>query len=142
MIQYFSIFQFIIIANAIYQINNSINKFKTIFDFLLLPLILYYTIGHLFLSNQIAKSIGWKSSPFQTELGFFTMSIFIVGLYASINNNSNETLKFISYIWILFIIMTALNHIKEIIYDKNYSFNNIYPIFITIITTGFEVYYI
>ena len=37
MIQYFSIFQLIIIANAIYQINNSINKFKTIFDFLLLP---------------------------------------------------------------------------------------------------------
>jgi len=142
MIQYFSIFQLIIIANTIYQINNSINKFKTIFDFLLLPLILYYAIGHLFLSNKIAKSIGWKSSPFQTELGFFTMSIFIVGLYASINNNSNETLKFISYIWILFIIMTALNHIKEIIYDKNYSFNNIYPIFITIITICFEVYYI
>lgn len=142
MIQYFSIVQLIIIVNAIYQINNSkINKFKIMFDYLLLPLILYSAIGHIFLSKRIAKSIGWKSSPFQNELGYFTLSIFIIGLYASFNNYSNETLRSISYIWVLFIIMAALNHTKEIIYDNNYSFNNIYPIFITIITSGFVFYY-
>ena len=142
MIQYFSIVQLIIIVNAIYQINNSkINKFKIMFDYLLLPLILYSAIGHIFLSERIAKSIGWDTSPFQLELGYFTLSIFIIGLYTSFNNYSNETLQSISYIWVLFIIMAALNHTKEIIYDNNYSFNNIYPIFITIITSGFVFYY-
>ena len=91
MIQYFSIVQLIIIVNAIYQINNSkINKFKIIFDYLLLPLILYSAIGHIFLSEKIAKSIGWKSSPFQTELGYFTLSIFIVGLISKQQQKSMQ----------------------------------------------------
>ena len=98
MIQYVSIVQLIIIINAIYQINNSkINKFKIMFDYLLLPLILYSAIGHIFLSEKIAKSIGWKSSPFQTELGYFTLSIFIIDTI-SVGAESTVELKLLSLI--------------------------------------------
>jgi len=143
MIQYFSIFQIIIIINLFIQlrINNNSNNFKIVFNYLILPLIFYSAIGHLVFTNKVAKSIGWKASPFQLELGYFTISLFIIGLYASIKNYPIETLKSIAYIWVLFIIMASINHIKEILVDNNYNFNNIYPIFITIITSGIVFYY-
>ena len=143
MIQYFSIIQIIIIINLFIQlyINSNSNNFKIVFNYLILPLIFYSAIGHLVFTNKVAKSIGWKTSPFQLELGYFTLSLFIIGLYASVKNYSIETMKSIAYIWVLFIIMASINHIKEILFDKNYSFNNIYPIFITIITSGIVFYY-
>ena len=143
MIQYFSIIQIIIIINLFIQlhINSNSNNFKIVFNNLILPLIFYSAIGHLVFTNKVAKSIGWKTSPFQLELGYFTLSLFIIGLYASVKNYSIETMKSIAYIWVLFIIMASINHIKEILFDDNYSFNNIYPIFITIITSGIVFYY-
>ena len=142
MINFFLIFPLIFIIITIIKLQKSKNKSHIVFNYLLLPLILYYSIGHLIFSSKVAKSIGWNTSPFQYELGYFTLSIFIVGLYASINNYSIQTLRSIAYIWIIFIIMASINHIKEILIDKNYSFNNISPIFMTIITSTFVYYYI
>ena len=143
MIQYFSIIQIIIIINLFIQlhINKNSNNFKIVFNYLILPLIFYSAIGHLVFTNKVAKSIGWKTSSFQLELGHFTLSLFIIGLYASVKNYSIETMKSIAYIWVLFIIMASINHIKEMLLDNNYNFNNIYPIFITIITSGIVFYY-
>tara|TARA_B100001093_G_C26844083_1_gene1021945 strand:+ start:3172 stop:3597 length:426 start_codon:yes stop_codon:yes gene_type:complete len=140
MIFLFSIIQIIIITIAIYKIYND-NSFKTVFNWLILPLTFYYSIGHLIFSNKVSKSIGWKSSPFQSELGYFTLSLFLVSLYASMNNVSTETMIYISNIWIVFIVLASLNHIKEIILNKNYNIYNIFPIFITIITSSIVIMY-
>lgn len=140
MIFLFSIIQIIIITISIYKIYND-NSFKTVFNWLILPITFYYSVGHLVFSKQISKSIGWKSSPFQSELGYFTLSLFLISLYASMNNVSTETMIYISNIWIVFIILTSLNHIKEIILNKNYNLNNIFPIFITIITSSIVIMY-
>ena len=136
MIYLISITQIIIILIAIYKIYND-KSFKNVFNWLIIPFTFYYSFGHLIIPNKISKSIGWKSSPFQLELGYFTLSLFLVSLYASINKVSTETMIYISNIWITFIILASLNHIKEIILDKNYNINNIFPIFITIITLHF-----
>lgn len=140
MILYFTIIQIIIITIAIYKIYNN-NSFKTVFNWLILPVTFYYAVGHLVFSKQISKSIGWNPSPFQSELGYFTLSLFLISLYASMNNVSTETMIYISNIWILFIILASLNHIKEIIFDKNYNIYNIFPIFITIITSSIVIMY-
>tara|TARA_A100001015_G_scaffold52180_1_gene57321 strand:+ start:42 stop:467 length:426 start_codon:yes stop_codon:yes gene_type:complete len=140
MILYFTIIQIIIITIAIYKIYND-NSFKTVFNWLILPVTFYYAVGHLVFSKQISKSIGWNPSPFQSELGYFTLSLFLISLYASMNNVSTETMIYISNIWILFIILASLNHIKEIILDKNYNIYNIFPIFITIITSSIVIMY-
>ena len=140
MIIYINIIQIIIITIAIYKIYND-NSFKTVFNWLILPVTFYYAVGHLVFSKQISKSIGWNPSPFQSELGYFTLSLFLISLYASMNNVSTETMIYISNIWILFIILASLNHIKEIILDKNYNIYNIFPIFITIITSSIVIMY-
>ena len=140
MIFYFTIIQIIIITIAIYKIYND-NSFKTVFNWLILPITFYYAVGYLVFSNQISKSIGWNPSPFQSELGYFTLSLFLISLYASMNNVSTETMIYISNIWIVFIVLASLNHIKEIVLNKNYNLNNIFPIFITIITSSIVIMY-
>ena len=148
---YFNIIQLLIIIIAIIRLK--FNSFKKdiqydknvyesiIFNGMILPLILYSTIGYLIFTNAVSKSIGWKNSPFQKELGYFTLSLVMIGVYASYKNDSHETLLLISMVWVMFTILAALNHMYEIVVHRNYSFNNIYPIVITMIMSGFVFYY-
>lgn len=133
-----SIIQWGIIGYSIYQIyinhyeKQEKYKMNTLFNYLIIPLMIYYSIGHLVFPSKVSQSIGWKSSPYQFELGLFTLSITIISLIVS-KINSYEVDVSISYIWLLFFIFASINHIKHIIKSKNYSFNNIQPISITII---------
>ena len=36
-----------------------------LYNGMIIPLVIYSTIGHLIFTNSVADSIGWKSSPFQ-----------------------------------------------------------------------------
>ena len=51
-----------------------------------------------------------------------------------INRFKLETKIALSYVWIIFILLAALNHIYEFI-KGNHPWNNIFPIFISIITS-------
>lgn len=140
MIHLFSLLQVAIVINTMYQLQKS-PQYKTVFQYLLLPFILYSAIGHLLLSQKVAQSIGWKSSPFQLELGYFTLALFLVGYYSLITNKSETTLRTLGNVWLLFIFMASVNHIREIIFQKNYSFNNVYPIGVTAVTSYFLLRY-
>lgn len=39
-------------------------------------------VGHTFMAEMVATNIGWDTSPFQTELAFYTLGSGIVGLMA------------------------------------------------------------
>lgn len=146
LIYIFSIIQLLIIFYTIYNLiiidksNNKKLSFKNnIFNKMILPLIFYSATGHLILTNKVSQSIGWKKSPFQLELGFFTLALGIVGVYYSNYNYDEQVYISLSYTWIIFIILASINHIYEIIKYNNYSFNNIYPIVITGLTSSIVI---
>lgn len=132
---YYNIVQYLIIIIAIIRLN-TINKIDSntytniLYNGMIIPLVIYSTIGHLIFTNSVASSIGWKSSPFQKELGYFTLSLLLVMIWSNYNNTRLETKISLSYVWIIFIMFAALNHIYE--FKKgNISLNNILPIFVS-----------
>ena len=144
---YFNIVQYIIVIIAIIRlrfkddIQYDKNVYESIiFNGMIIPLVIYSSIGHLIFTNQIANSIGWKKSPFQKELGYFTFSLLLVMIWSNYTNTRLETKIALSYVWIIFILMAALNHIYE--FSKgNHSWNNILPIFVSITTSIIVILY-
>lgn len=132
---YYNIVQYLIIIIAIIRLN-TIYKIDTntytniLYNGMIIPLVIYSTIGHLIFTNSVASSIGWKSSPFQKELGYFTLSLLLVMIWSNYSNTRLETKISLSYVWVIFIMFAALNHIYEL-KKGNISLNNILPIFVS-----------
>ena len=146
---YSSLIQVLIILIAIIRLK--FNSFKDIqydknvyeniiFNGMVLPLMIYSVIGHLLLTNIVSKSIGWKNSPFQKELGYFTLALLLVMIWSNYTNTKLETKIALSYVWIIFIMLAALNHIYEFT-KGNHHWNNIFPIFISITTSIIVIMY-
>ena len=137
---YYNIVQYLIIIIAIIRLKfNSFKKdiqydknvYTKILDKgMMRPLVIYSSIGHLIFTNSVASSIGWKSSPFQKELGYFTLSLLLVMIWSNYSNTKIKTKISLSYVWIIFIMFAALNHIYEL-KKGNISLNNILPIFVS-----------
>lgn len=80
-------------------------------------------VGHMFLSDSIAQSIGWaKGSPFQIELAFYHLGIGIAGLMCIWYRDSLWT--GIVIIKSIFLYGAAYVHINDIIVNRNYSPSN------------------
>ena len=132
---YYNIVQYLIIIIAIIRLNtiykiDSNTYTNILYNGMIIPLVIYSTIGHLIFTNSVANSIGWKNSPFQKELGYFTLSLLLVMIWSNYSNTRLETKISLSYVWIIFIMFAALNHIYE--FKKgNISLNNILPIFVS-----------
>ena len=132
---YYNIVQYLIIIIAILRLNtiykiDSNTYTNILYNGMIIPLVIYSTIGHLIFTNSVASSIGWKSSPFQKELGYFTLSLLLVMIWSNYSNTRLETKISLSYVWIIFIMFAALNHIYEL-KKGNISLNNILPIFVS-----------
>ena len=132
---YYNIIQYLIIIIAIIRLNtiykiDSNTYTNILYNGMIIPLVIYSTIGHLIFTNSVASSIGWKSSPFQKELGYFTLSLLLVMIWSNYSNTRLETKISLSYVWIIFIMFAALNHIYEL-KKGNISLNNILPIFVS-----------
>lgn len=133
---YYNIVQYLIIIIAIIRLNMSNNRIDSdtytniLYNGMIIPLVIYSTIGHLIFTNSVADSIGWKSSPFQKELGYFTLSLLLVMIWSNYSNTKIKTKISLSYVWIIFIMFAALNHIYEL-KKGNISLNNILPIFVS-----------
>jgi hypothetical protein len=145
---YFNIIQFIIILIAILRLKYTDTTLDSeeilyqdiVFNGLIIPLLIYYTIGHLIFTKSVAKSIGWIKSPFQIEVGYFTLALLIMMVWSNYINTVVETKIALSYVWIIFIMLCALNHIYYFI-NGNKSINNIIPIFVSIITSSIVIQY-
>jgi len=145
---YFNIVQFIIIFIAIFRLrynditieNEGIMYEDIIFNGLIIPSLIYYVIGHLIFTKSVAKSIGWAKSPFQIEVGYFTLALLLIMAWSNYTNTLLETKIALSYVWIVFIMLCALNHIYYFV-NGNTSINNIIPIFVSIITSSIVIMY-
>jgi hypothetical protein len=80
-------------------------------------------IGHFFLSDAVADSIGWATgSQFQIELAFYHLGVSLAGLIAIwLRNNLVIGLAIIK---IVFGLGAAYVHLKDIIFANNFSPGN------------------
>jgi hypothetical protein len=100
--------------------------------------LVWSAIGHLFLADQVAQSIGWPTgSPFQSEVGMWDGAMGIAGLLC---------LKFKKDFWTavvigpgLFLFGAGVGHLWELVVNQDTAPNNaggvmyldlLYPIFL------------
>lgn len=90
---------------------------------------LFAGIAHIFWSRPTAESIGWRTSPFQFEVGTANLGLGVAGILAG---------SFDRPYWLALIIVAsiflwgaAVGHIREMIKEKNFSANNAGAIFWT-----------
>lgn len=79
-------------------------------------------ISHIFFGQSISKSIGFKATPYELEVGFADLSFGIVGLMA--RNQQPEFWLAVILVCGFYRIGCGIGHIKQIIQSKNYAINN------------------
>lgn len=82
---------------------------------------------HLFFPAPIARSIGWAPSPFQWELGVACVGLAIAGIMAGGQPRPfalATIIVFTTFLW-----GCAIGHVRSAIRDRNFSVNNVGPIF-------------
>lgn len=80
------------------------------------------SVMHSVLAKKTAASIGWKTNGFQYEIAFVSLGLGIACLYATYHGW--EAWLTASIPVISFLALAGLNHLKEMIRDKNYAPNN------------------
>lgn len=84
-------------------------------------------IGHYFLSDKVAESIGWPiNNPFQKEVAFTSLAFGIVAILAIAFRGDYLIAAVLTPS--IFLLGAASIHIKEIIKNKNMSSGNAGPI--------------
>jgi hypothetical protein len=105
---------------------------STPFDELALRWMLFFGLGmsvlggaltHTVFARDTAKVIGWETNGFQYEVGFTSLGIGLASIYASVMDEPDA--------WVVasiaggpFLLLAGLNHIVEIVRDKNYAPGN------------------
>lgn len=84
-------------------------------------------LGHTFMANEIAESIGWATgSPFQFEVAVANLGFGIGGLIALKQRMSFSLGVLIS--WGIFLIGAGFGHIYQLQVNHDYAINNAGPI--------------
>lgn len=112
---------------------------KCIVPILVITYTIYSGLFHIFLQKTVSASIGW-SDGFQAEVGMFQVTIGFLCIYYLRKKNIKALIS-VTLVWVIFMIQATLFHIKEIIFDKNYSFNSIRPVITGILNVIF-IYFI
>lgn len=79
-------------------------------------------MGHVFMSERVAQSIGWVSNGFQIEIGFVSLGMGIAGILCYWFRNGFWWATLIPYS--TFLLGAAGNHIKEMIEKGNFNPGN------------------
>lgn len=115
---------------------------KSVVPILIILWTVWSGIAHIFMGKAVSKSIGWGvKSGFQAEVGMFQIAISGLSIYYLTKHNI-KALVGITMIWVVFMIQASLLHLKEIVFDRNYSFNTIRPTITGIINTVFILFII
>lgn len=80
------------------------------------------SIMHSVLAKKTAQSIGWITNGFQYEIAFVSLGLGIASFYAVYHGW--EAWVAVSIPIITFLFLAGLNHLKEMVKDKNYAPNN------------------
>jgi len=93
----------------------------------LAPQSLWAALGHIFVSERVARSIGWAPSPFQHEIGAANLGIGLGAIVAAILGPTAAWAIFFvaaSFLW-----GAAAVHISDMVRKGNLEINNAGPIF-------------
>lgn len=77
---------------------------------------------HSVLAKKTAESIGWVTNGFQYEIAFVSLGLGLACLYAGSNGKEAWIAAFLPTFTFLF--LAGVNHLIEIVRDKNYAPNN------------------
>jgi hypothetical protein len=77
---------------------------------------------HTVMAKKMAASIGWKTNGFQYEIGFASLGLGLAALYAG--QNSKEAWIAVALPTFTFLVLAGINHVVEIVREKNYAPNN------------------
>ena len=80
------------------------------------------SVMHSVFAKKMAKSIGWKTNGFQYEIAAVSLGLGLGCFYAVYRGE--EAWVAISLPIITFLLLAGLNHLKEILKDKNFAPNN------------------
>jgi hypothetical protein len=80
------------------------------------------SIMHSVFRKAVAASIGWVSNGFQLEIAFASLGLGIGCFYAI--DKGVETMATISFPIVTFLFLAGVNHLIEIVRQKNYAPNN------------------
>lgn len=80
------------------------------------------SVMHSVFAKKIAASIGWKTNGFQYELAFASLGMGLGCFYAI--NHGVDALVTISIPIMTFLFLAGVNHVKEMVAQKNYAPNN------------------
>jgi hypothetical protein len=83
---------------------------------------LFSSLMHSLFAKKMAKSIGWVTNGFQYEIAAVSLGL-AAGCYYAVHH-SEQAWVAISLPIISFLFFAGLNHLKEIIKQKNYAPNN------------------
>jgi hypothetical protein len=78
---------------------------------------------HTVFAKSTAKAIGWTSNGFQFEVGFASAGIGLAGIYASFMDEPAAWIA-ASIAGGAFLLLAGINHVVEIIRDRNYAPGN------------------
>lgn len=109
-----------------------INKKPDLYEILSMNLLRYFIapiglwafIGHYFYPKMSAKSIGWKTCQFQSEVAFYNLATFVVGLMASFKMFSKGFRLSFIIVYSIFMLSAAFNHIKDMFEKDDFSPGN------------------
>lgn len=101
--------------------------YKTILQYFIVVIIgfgsLWGFVGHMFLSDNVASSIGWdEGSPFQLELAFYHLGIGLAGLMCIWYRDS--LWAGVVVVKSVFLYGAAYVHISDILVNQNFSQSN------------------
>lgn len=109
------------------KIENKIDKMSVFLWYYVVILIgfggLWSFVGHTFLAEIVANGIGWSTSPFQTELAFYTLGSSIAGFLAIWLRGHVVTALVVTKS--IFWLGAAYTHILDAIVNQNYSQMNV-----------------
>lgn len=80
------------------------------------------SVMHTVFAKKTAASIGWQTNGFQYEIGFASLGFGVAGIIAAMA---------VPAAWLpiavaqsIFLVLAGVNHVREIIKDKNYAPGN------------------
>lgn len=77
---------------------------------------------HSVLAKKTAASIGWTTNGFQYEIAFVSLGLGFACLYAG--QNGKEAWIAVAIPIFTFLVLAGINHVIEIVREKNYAPNN------------------
>jgi len=86
----------------------------------------YNGVMHAYFGNIVAPSIGWAQSPFEYELGWFSIGIGTVAIISLWRGY--EMRLAVTVATAIFLLAAAAQHLQEMLVAHNYAPNNAGPI--------------